>query len=164
MNRAEYRRSSRRGREGLTLVELLAVTAVMAILAGIVVGMANFASRRALESQVQAELQTLRTLLDGYRLDHGQYPQISNNPDNNNLGRVLGEGIERRTDWEEGRGSFEGFGLMRDTNALWRDYVDNVTFIDPWGRPYQYHAQGRFAYDLYSDGPTGTAETYDRIR
>ncbi len=144
-----------RRKDGLTLVELMAVTMVMAIIAGIVLGIAGYASRRADESRAQANLQVLRTLLDAYRLEYGQYPS------------------EALSSWdgsdEETVGWANIFGPvdLKDTDSWqpidWRDHVDAVRYFDPWGRPYHYARSGRFSFDLFSHGPTGAGNTADRI-
>lgn len=121
---------------GFTLVELLAVTMVMAILAGIVLGVAGYAARRADESRAKAELQVIRNALDGYRVTAGMYPQVD---------------LTTTGQWDS-------------VAADLTNHVESITFVDPWGRPYQYITQGRFSFDLYSTGPTGPDQTYDIIR
>ncbi len=67
-----------------TLIELLVVVAVIAILAGI--ALPNFleAQARAKVSRTQADLRTIATALETYRIDHNQYP-----PENHPLGSPL---------------------------------------------------------------------------
>ena len=123
-------------RSGFTLVELLAVIMIIAVLGGIVLGIAGYAARRSEDSRARADLQLLRNALEEYRLERGAYPAM--------------DMITLNT-WEAELGDF--------TNQ----FVD-LTFMDPWGEPYQFRNQGRFSFDLYSMGPTGESEEYDWIR
>ncbi len=129
-------RSTRDQRAGFTLVELLAVIMIIAVLGGIVLGIAGYAARRSEDSRARADLQLLRNALEEYRLERGAYPAM--------------DMITLNT-WEAELGDF--------TNQ----FVD-LTFMDPWGEPYQFRNQGRFSFDLYSMGPTGESEEYDWIR
>lgn len=130
-----------RSRAGFTLVELMVVVMVMMVLTGIVLGIANLASRRAAEGRARADLQQLRNALDEYRLEVGRYPQVT----------IVYPPI--------GSGEVDS----QDTTDLlnrWRDnitppltnFVTDLSFQDPWGRAYQYRPQGRLAYDLWSRG------------
>jgi general secretion pathway protein G len=105
----------------------MAVIVVMAILGSIILGIAGYAGRKAAESRAIADLQKIRIVLEEYRITYGGYPQ---------------EDIVLLDGW------FELF----DTNT---NLFRNLTFDDPWGRPYQYVPQSRFSYDLYSFGPSG---------
>ncbi len=132
-------RVSRLNKSGFTLVELLAVTLIMAMLAAIVVGLSGYASRRSSESQTKAELQFLRDALGEYRLEMGFYPR---------------EDLSTTGDWDR----YASFLTSR---------VERARFEDAWGRPYQYRSLGRFSYDLWSYGPTGPEAgdyEFDNIR
>lgn len=63
------------GKKGFTLIELLAVMAILAILAGLGAKGYSLARRRAKESRARAEIETLRTALNEYRVEHGCYPR-----------------------------------------------------------------------------------------
>jgi prepilin-type N-terminal cleavage/methylation domain-containing protein len=70
-----------RGRNrGFTLVELLVVIAIMAILFGLVIGLAAPAANKRKVSRVQAELKQLELAIESYKDKLGFYP-----PDNSNL-------------------------------------------------------------------------------
>lgn len=73
-------------RRGFTLIELLIVVAIIAILAGIAV--VNFleAQTRAKVARVQADMRTVATGLEMYRVDHSRYPTYHyvENPDAGN--------------------------------------------------------------------------------
>ena len=57
-----------------TLIELLTVIAVMGILAGLLVGLAPAAMKRARESRVRSELQALEAAIESYKAKYGVYP------------------------------------------------------------------------------------------
>jgi len=62
-------RSSRR--KGFTLVEILIVVIILGILAAIVIPQFTNASQNARESSLQSTLQTLRSQIQLYKLQHG---------------------------------------------------------------------------------------------
>jgi general secretion pathway protein G len=68
-------RSSRR--KGFTLVEILIVVIILGILAAIVIPQFTNASQNARESSLQSTLQTLRSQIQLYKLQHGdQIPNL----------------------------------------------------------------------------------------
>jgi prepilin-type N-terminal cleavage/methylation domain-containing protein len=64
---------------GFTLIEMLVVIAIIAILAGLIVGGAGYATKQARLSRVQAERDALITSIQSYYKNKGFYP-----PDNPN--------------------------------------------------------------------------------
>ncbi|MBN1475376.1 prepilin-type N-terminal cleavage/methylation domain-containing protein [Candidatus Sumerlaeota bacterium] len=62
------------GARAFTLIELLIVVAIIAILAGI--ALPNFieAQTRAKVSRAMADMRSIATALEAYRIDHNQYP------------------------------------------------------------------------------------------
>ena len=60
-----------------TLVELLAVVAIIAILAGLVLGGSVYAKRKAMVSTTKAQLVTLENAIEAYKNDFGMYPTSS---------------------------------------------------------------------------------------
>ena len=59
---------------GFTLIELLIVVAIIAILAAIAIPNFLAAQVRAKVARVQAEMRTLATGLESYRIDNAEYP------------------------------------------------------------------------------------------
>lgn len=65
----------KKNRMGFTLVELLVAVAIMAILMALVVGLSGVARRKSTEAKAQAEIQSIATALEEYRMIAGTYPK-----------------------------------------------------------------------------------------
>ena len=61
-------------RKGFTLVELLVVIAIIGILASVVLVSLNSARTRSRDARRLADIGQIRTALETYHLDNGQYP------------------------------------------------------------------------------------------
>lgn len=70
---------SHRFSPGFTLVELLAVIAIIGILAAIILGIAGFATKRSDRSKAVAQMEKLKSAMEEYRLKYNQYPATTNN-------------------------------------------------------------------------------------
>jgi len=57
-----------------TLIELLAVMAIIAILAGLIIGGAGLARRKAAEAKTKARMKRLELALEQFKLAKGYYP------------------------------------------------------------------------------------------
>jgi len=57
-----------------SLIELLVVISIIAVLAGLVVGVAPVASKRMREARIRAELAALVTAIESYKAKYGVYP------------------------------------------------------------------------------------------
>lgn len=66
---------SRRRRSGFTLIELLTVMAIIVILAGLILGTAGYANRRAASSRTQAEIKAIEGAINNYQVDNGTVPR-----------------------------------------------------------------------------------------
>lgn len=64
----------RRSGAGFTFIELLVSTAILAVLAAVVVVSFRVASRNARDAKRKADLQEIRGLIENYRLETGAYP------------------------------------------------------------------------------------------
>lgn len=64
---------------GFTLVELLAVITIICILVALVLGMAEYAKRKAMIARTHAELQKMKNALQEYKLAVGSYPTTLTN-------------------------------------------------------------------------------------
>ena len=60
---------------GFTLVEVLTVIAVIALLAALILGLANIAHQKAARSRAEADITQLSDFLTAYQTQHGQVPQ-----------------------------------------------------------------------------------------
>lgn len=132
------RESSRRGRHGFTLIEILVVITVIAILAGLVTPMVFSHVGDAKLVAARAQIEVFGLSLDAYRLDNDYYPSGA-------------QGLE---------------ALVTEPQAepvprRWRGpYLRRGVPVDPWGRAYLYRAPGQRGpdtYDLLSYGRDGVA-------
>ena len=62
----------RRQRGSFTLVELLAVTLIIVLLIGLVVGLASYSQTKAGIGRAKAELTVLAAACEGFRSDQGR--------------------------------------------------------------------------------------------
>ena len=60
---------------GFTLVELLTVIAIIAILTGLVLGIAGYASRKASIARAEADVAQIRDALEEYRTEYAAIPR-----------------------------------------------------------------------------------------
>ena len=68
-------------RKGFTLVEILIVVIILGILAAIVIPQFTEASDDARESSLRSDLQTVRSQLELYRVQHNSYPDGATSAD-----------------------------------------------------------------------------------
>src|SRR5258706_1355184 len=66
--------------EAFTLIELLTVIAIIALLAGLVLGTAGLATRKSQEGRMKGEHGRLQTAIDVYKTDTGNYPPDNQDP------------------------------------------------------------------------------------
>jgi len=64
-------------KSGFTLVELMVVAIIVAILAAVAIPLMMGNKDRAMATEAQAGLGTLRTAMQVYKAEHGSYPVIS---------------------------------------------------------------------------------------
>lgn len=140
-------RSLRRPHAGFTLLELLAVIAIIAVLSGMVIGVGRRASERGKTARARVELAAISTALEDYKRTYGDFPRTD---DEVQLLRAL-QG--RRGPASEIPVS--GRGLIEAARFMIRDDV----LVDPWGRPYVYAYKAPAggwtnpSFVLYSSGP-----------
>lgn len=72
-----------------TLIELLTVIAIIAVLAGLLVGLAPIATTRIREARLKGELNDLVTSIEAYKAKYGVYPPDSYNADKNEVDAVV---------------------------------------------------------------------------
>jgi prepilin-type N-terminal cleavage/methylation domain-containing protein len=150
-------------RAAFTLLELLAVITMVAILAGIVLGVGRRESEAGKAARAKAELAVLSVALENYRRSHGDYPRTDDEA------RLLQSLIGRRGPRDaivNGRSLLETarFVLARPASpdTPTDPFSENgAVVLDPWSRPYVYvykvPAGGwtNSGFILYSLGPDG---------
>ncbi|MFN5582574.1 type II secretion system major pseudopilin GspG [Gemmatimonas sp.] len=134
--RAHRRCVGRRRRiTGFTLLEVMVVIVVIALLATFVAPSLFRNVDDAKVATARAQIESLATALDGYRLDNGRYPTSA-------------QGLNAL--WEK---------PTIDPPGNWREpYVRKAIPDDPWGRPYVYVSPGKAnptGFDLASYGADG---------
>lgn len=72
---------------GFTLIELLVVMAVLSILIGIGINTFTIAQKKARDTKRKADLRTIQTALEAYRINTGSYPT---QPDTNDASIIDG--------------------------------------------------------------------------
>jgi general secretion pathway protein G len=159
------RRASLLSRRGFTLLELLAVIAIIAVLSGIVIGVGRRASESGKAARAKAELATIGAALETYKRSYGDYPRTDDEA------RLLQALIGKRgpaSDVEiDGRSLLEAvkFTIARPVSpsVLVDPFTDtSAVLVDPWERPYVYVYKvpaGDWknpGFVLYSVGPDGS--------
>ncbi len=116
-------------RAGFTLVELLAVIAIIGMLAGIVFGIAGYASKKSDRAKALTDLERIKMALEEYRIENGSY--------------------------YDGGGASSTDAAF--SNAVARYVNGGIRTADPWGREYRYALAGGQGYRLWSTGPNTNA-------
>ena len=130
---------------GFTLTELMVVIFIIGLLATVVLINVLPSQDRAMVTKAKADIATLETALEQYRLDNLSYPQS-------------GDGL--------GALSAPPPSLAQPERYRRGGYIKRLP-EDPWGRPYNYQVPGPngSAFDIYSLGadgaPGGTDDNAD---
>ncbi|MCX7009579.1 MAG: type II secretion system protein GspG [Kiritimatiellaeota bacterium] len=136
---------------GFTMVELLAVITIIMILAGLVLGAAAWAGRKADLGRCQARMQIIKNALEDYKLDYGKYYQQPA------AGPVPYAALFT-TPLNTGRPTGEKRPYLTETNFV----NSSSQLMDPWGVYFRYQAPGthnKATYDLWSFGPNGVDDS-----
>jgi len=171
----------RRHRNAFTLMELLVVMAIIAILAGIVLGALRFASIKSRRSMAEAELQAIASALQLYKDEMQYFPACHNFIDGTNttvafatsnsaclFRAISGNGAGTNTTVDTGTRPY--FNKWREAKQgnIGKDTSSPAHYFirDPWENPYNYIQPGltnTVTFDLYSFGPDGKPGTEDDI-
>src|SRR6186713_2779268 len=116
-----------RRRRGFSLIEFLAVLALMAIVAGIVTLSVRPLMVKGKQDAARAEVSNICNALEAYFGIYGRYPTNE-----------------------------EGLAALRRKSEKITEALLTQDAIDPWGRPYQYNAPGRDGpYEVICFGADG---------
>ncbi len=151
-----------------TLIELLTVMAVIAVLAGMILGMAGYVQRKAARDRARSEIAAMEAALESYRVDNGSYPanplmrsSSATSPPTSGGADILyqaltGDGTDKLMD---GGVASRGNKKYGETGQTYWEPKDNQLnaernqICDPFGRPYNYVSPGYFntaTFDLWS--------------
>lgn len=88
MKQPHRKRGAREG--AFTLMELMAVVAILFVVMGMVIGTSSYAKRKTWESQARAQIQAITTALEAYKSDNGGYPPLDTAAFNGDASSVEG--------------------------------------------------------------------------
>jgi len=117
-----------------TLVELLAVVALMALLLGITLGSLRGSKEQAAVGRARSELAVLSQALEDYRREYGDYPQTADTPEKLYqalIGRLGPTGASI-----SGRSLLDGVQIALHDPLHPGDVANHL--VDPWGNSYRY--------------------------
>ncbi len=161
-----------------TLLELLAVIAIISILTGIGVGVYSYAMNSSRESATRSTMKQIETALEGVKLKYGYYPPADDASDGRiYIGKADGtlpsmpadgkpsqiiRDVNRQMKVREDSLYMADFIRQLDVEKLrdqTRDDGDGyLCLTDAWGAPIRYVCPGRInieSYDLISAGQDG---------
>ena len=114
---------------GFTLIEIMVVVVILGILGGLVVQNIFGRTDQARVVAAQADIESISSALELYRLDNGNYPSTD-------------QGLDALVN------APSGFPEARRWSP--EGYLKSLP-IDPWDEPYLYFSEER-SYDVYSYG------------
>lgn len=122
-----------RRRDGITLVELLVVVAIIAILAAISVPMIGRGLEGANRSQAMTQISAIVRAIEAYQREYGRWPTTGSFEDGNaELMNIL-----RARDATGNNGHVNNPRRYNFLDVPAESLNDNGDFIDPWDEPYK---------------------------
>ncbi|HEX9860888.1 MAG TPA: prepilin-type N-terminal cleavage/methylation domain-containing protein [Nitrospirota bacterium] len=109
-------------KSGFTLIELMVVVAIIGILASLAQPMFKTATLKSREAALKEDLFNMRSVIDQYYADNGEYPSSLNDlVDKGYMRSVPVDPFTREADWQEvsysGDESGEGAGGIYDVHS-----------------------------------------------
>ena len=136
-----------------TLIEILTVAAIIAILAGISVGVIGLINNKTAEAKTQATIKALELAIGQYKADNGNVYLPSGSSLNTPILLTVTAGIPTNLN-----GTLLKYLDQKLLNSASIIDGNNRYFVDGWGRPLIYRIPGKFnktGFDLGSVGPDG---------
>ncbi len=186
------RRSPRRAQAGgFTLIELLIVIAIVAVLAGLILGVSGYAQKKAKRSRAEVEIGAMSAALENYKSDNGIFPTDSSKTETLDPASATETTMRASSKFLYGEltgdRDFDGvtdvgaksymafkpqmFGGTRNSNNV----VTKIEYLrDPFGNSYGYStlkaanptATGGFnpTFDLWSNADTTGSTAADQVQ
>lgn len=150
------------GRRGFTLVEMLAVVAIIVILAALVVGGMKYATEKTNTNKAKIQVALLSSAIEQYKIDTGSYPASQSPTGENesaNLRKLLF--LDARDDPNKAKKMYLAQLEETDKQGWITGTGDSAKITDPWGNEYRYRA-GKAAvnqdFDVWSIGKDGKTQ------
>jgi general secretion pathway protein G len=146
-----FGRTGKQRSRGVTLVELVAVSAILLVMAGVTLPVANTVVKRQRELELRQSLREIREAIDRFQADVQRYPGIRTNY----LGVSNEEGYPEELKWLY-EGVDTGQGAKEVIKYLRRLPIDPITRDEEWGtrssrdRPDALFSDGINIFDVYS--------------
>ncbi|MDK3159464.1 type II secretion system protein GspG [Kamptonema cortianum] len=134
-----------------TLIEILAVIAVIIILAGITLGIIGYANSKALRDRTTAEIKFIELQMERYHNDVGEYPEREET-ENNGLFKMLGQTND--------------FIRVRPLAEFKPSQVSGDNLVDPYGNLYGFKSPGfvnKGGFDLWSTAGAGSPTSTNNL-
>jgi type II secretory pathway pseudopilin PulG len=153
---------------GFSLMEVLAIVAVLMVLMGIGARVGSGVAHRSREATARSQMAALASALASYKLHYGDYPQTERAEDLYDAltGRLGPKITPLNPPGKAFLTNLGRFSLSTPANLGVASGLGSNTLLDPWGNPYNYvykvPAGGGWTnpnFVLFSDGPDGKHKT-----